>query len=223
MVVHNLFKIKHPFKNKKRTMTYSISKHIFWPFIKLFIKRIEGLDNLPQKSFIIAANHQSYIDAALLIFLVAKYRNMKLYTFATRKRYTNIFWRIIFSHFGAIRVNGGIVKGLDKLKSGNVIGLFPEGAITYDGKIQQVTHFGLGVLCLNAKVPIVPIGLYTFDFWNRYYYFPRFRKNIQVTIGKPLEFSLSPSEENYKKATHQTMNEVKRLARISQQRATQTI
>ncbi len=196
-------------------MVYDISKHIFWPLISLFIKRLDGLENLPKPPFIIASNHQSYIDGIILLFLCAYYKNVKLYTFATDVKFTGQIWNAIFEHFGAIRIGGSTAKGLEKLRKGQALAIFPEGERTYTGEMKTVTHYGLGVLALNSKAPIVPVGIWTYDFWNRYKKFLNFKKTIQLTIGKPMHFKLAKTQANYKKATLAAMKEVKRLARIS--------
>lgn len=196
-------------------MVYDISKHIFWPLISLFIKRLDGLENLPKPPFIIASNHQSYIDGIILLFLCAYYKNVKLYTFATDVKFTGPIWNAIFEHFGAIRIGGSTAKGLEKLRKGQALAIFPEGERTYTGEMKTVTHYGLGVLALNSKAPIVPVGIWTYDFWNRYKKFLNFKKNIKITIGKPIHFKLACTKANYKKATLAAMKEVKRLARIS--------
>jgi long-chain acyl-CoA synthetase len=196
-------------------MVYSISKHIFWPIIRLFTKQISGIENIPKPPFIIAANHQSYIDPVALLFLCAYYRNIKLYTFATDVKFTDPIWNILFDHFGAIRVGGSTAKGLEKLNEGQALAIFPEGERTYNGEMKQTTHYGLGVLAINSKVPIVPVGIWTYNFWNRHNKLPNFKKNIRITIGKPINFKLAKTQANYKKATLAAMKEVKRLARIS--------
>lgn len=196
-------------------MVYPISKLVMWPVLSLFIKKIDGLKNLPDKPFILVANHASYIDGLIMIFLTAWHRNRQLCYLATNEKFLGFFWSTIFNHFGAIRVNGSIRKALDALKQGKCIGVFPEGARTYTGEIQKVHHTGLGVLALLGKIQVVPVGLNTFSFWNRYDKTPNFKRNIIVTIGRPIKFDQKPTEQNYKRVVQQTMKEVKKLARIS--------
>lgn len=196
-------------------MVYPLSKLVLWPVLSLFVRKINGLGNLPDKPFIMAANHSSYIDGVILIFLVAWHRNMQLCTFATNQKFTGPFWNWLFNHFGAIRVNGSLEKGLAALKQGKCMGIFPEGQRTYTGEVQKVTHTGLGVLALLSKMPVVPVALNTWHFWNRYQKLPNFKRNIVITIGKPIIFKEKPTKQNFKKTTKAVMNEVKRLARIS--------
>jgi 1-acyl-sn-glycerol-3-phosphate acyltransferase len=196
-------------------MVYLVSKIVLWPILSLFIKKIEGLENIPRKPFILAANHSSYIDGVILIFLVAWHRNMQLCTFATNKKFLGTFWNALFNHFGAIRVNGAMEKGVAALKEGKSMAIFPEGQRTYTGNMQKVTHTGLGVLALLSKAPVVPVALNTWHFWNRYETLPNFKKNIKITIGKPMSFKLKAAKQNFKKVNNSVMKEVKKLARIS--------
>lgn len=196
-------------------MVYAISKLVFWSVISLFIKKIEGIENIPKKPFIMVANHSSYIDGVILIFLVAWHRNLQLCTFATNKKFLGPFWNTLFNHFGAIRINGAMEKGLTALKQGKCMGIFPEGQRTYTGKVQKVTHTGLGVLTLLSKKPVVPVGMNTWHFWNRYQKLPNFKSNIVIQIGKPMTFKQKPTKQNFRKATQTIMKEVTRLARIS--------
>ena len=73
-------------------MVYPISKVILWPFFKIFIKEIKGLNNLPKGKFILAANHASLIDGPILILLTAKYCNKKLRILSIKRSFKGFFW-----------------------------------------------------------------------------------------------------------------------------------
>ena len=193
-------------------MAYELSKLIIWPLLKLFIKKIEGIENLPKGPYIMAVNHSSYIDGAITLMIAAWYQNKKAYTFATNEKFKGLFWNTLIEHFGGIRVNGSLEKALKKLKQGNIMIIYPEGQRTYTGDIQKTKHTGLGVLALQSKKPIVPVYMNTFKWWNRYNLLPNFKHNIEIKIGKPLHFNLKPTPQNYKKVTQTTLKEVKKLA-----------
>jgi 1-acyl-sn-glycerol-3-phosphate acyltransferase len=196
-------------------MVYCISKYLVWPIISLFIKKIEGIENLPDKPFILVANHESYIDGAIFMMAVAWHKNKQLCYFATNEKFTGPFWNIIFNHFGAIRVNGSLKKGIRALAEGKSMGIFPEGARTYTHEPQKIQHTGLGALTLITKAPVVPAAVHTYDFWNRYQKTPTFKKNIVVTIGKPMSFKGKPTKQNIRKTINAVWSEVRKLARIS--------
>lgn len=194
-------------------MVYPIMKYIAWPIFSLFIKKIEGLENLPDKPCIMVSNHQSYLDGPLLFMMVAWHKNRKVYTFATNDRFLGPFWNMLFEHYGAIRVNGSIKKAMKKIRQKKQLLLFPEGQRAHTEKMQKIEHKGMGVLALNTKVPVVPIGINTYHFWNRNQLFPSFKRNIGIVIGKPIKFKEKAAESNYLKVTKKAMKEVKKLAR----------
>jgi len=196
-------------------MVYALSKLLFWPVLRLFVKDIKGLENLPNRPFILVANHSSYIDVVFMLFMVAWHKNRKLCTFATNEKFTGPIWSILFNHFGAIRVNGSVKKALKAYKQGSCIGLFPEGGRTLTGKVNKVTHSGLGVMALKTNALVVPVGLNTYKFWNRKQKIPNFKRNIKITIGHPKRFTYKLTKPNVRKVTTVIMKEVKRLARIS--------
>ena len=196
-------------------MVYPISKVVLWPILNLFIKKIEGIQNLPDKPFILVSNHESYIDGIILMIAVAWHKNKQLCYFATNEKFLGPFWNMLFEHFGAIRINGSLKKGLKALKQGKCMGISPEGQRTYNGKIQPVRHTGLGVLVLLSKRPVVPVGINSYNFWNRHQTLPNFKQNIVVTIGKPMQFKAKSTPKNVKKTINTIWKEVKSLARIS--------
>lgn len=196
---------------KEVDMVYFISKLIIYPFFRLFVKDIKGVDNLPSDGFIMAANHSSYIDSALLILFIAWHKNKKIYTFATNTTFTGVFWSIIFNHFGAIRIGNSLQKGLKKLKQGQPLLIFPEGSRTRTGQ-HAAQHKGVGVLALLSKKPVVPVYLNTFTWWNRYRTFPTFKRTIRIAIGKPAVYKTRPTASNYQKITAHIMSEVNKLA-----------
>jgi 1-acyl-sn-glycerol-3-phosphate acyltransferase len=98
-------------------------------------------------------------------------------------------------------------KAADKvLKGGGVIGIFPEGSITRDGKIALFKK-GLEQIIESAPAPVVPMALEGMwgSFFSRKYngramsVFPkRFWSKIRLNIGKPIppeEFSIERLQE----------------------------
>jgi 1-acyl-sn-glycerol-3-phosphate acyltransferase len=207
--------MKYTINKKRNKMVFFFSKTIFWPLIKIFIKEIKGIENLPEKKFILASNHSSLIDGPILILLTAKYRNKKLRLLSTKKFFKGSIWNILFNHYGAIRVNGSIKKAIKETKKGDCIGILPEGKRSKTGKISNVKNTGLGILALKTKMPIVPIALKTYNFWNKHQKIPNFKKNIKINIGKPLYFKELKEKKITKKNAEyivkKTMNQIKKL------------
>lgn len=197
-------------------MVYLISKRIFWPILSLFIKKIDGLENLPDKPFILAATHNSYIDAIMLMMMVAWHENKQLCFFATKDPpFTGWLWDALFKHYGAIRVNGSLKKGAKKLKEGKPMGIFPTGRRSPDGKIVTPEHTGLGILALKTGAPIIPVHMATYRFWNTHMLLPSLKRNIKITIGTPKHYKGKATTARAKKIASAWAKEVKKLARIS--------
>jgi len=183
---------------------------ILWP-LQLFIKHIDGIENLPDGPFILASNHASYIDAPLLMHICAK-RGKHVRFFATNDpKWKTPFWNWWFKLAGAIRVNGSLDKGLAALKNKDAIGLFPEAERTPSGKIHSTHHKGLGVLALKSHAPIVPIRINTYWWWNRFRKAPTFKRTLHVTIGKPMHYKGRYSDKRAHAIVTKTLSQIRRL------------
>lgn len=192
-------------------MAFPISKYIIWPFFSIFIKKIEGLKNITDKPCVLVCNHSSYVDAVLVVFMIAWHKNKKVRSIATKKYFTGFFWNMLFRWAGAIRVNGSVDKAVDALKKGDYVVIFPEGGRTFTGEISEVKNSGAGMMALLAKVPLIPVAMNTFNWWGRHHMLPNFKRNINLDIGKAKYFNLKPTKANARKVVRTMMKEVKRL------------
>ena len=70
------------------------------------------------------------------------------------------------------------------LRRGLVLGIFPEGARSKDGEVQEFRR-GTAILARHMSVPVVPVGLGgTFGMWPRE---GRFRPHrTEVVFGEPM-------------------------------------
>jgi len=192
-------------------MVFPISKYIIWPLLRLFIKKIDGLENIPDRSCVIVCNHGSLIDAVIMIFLIAWHKNKRVRSIAIKTHFTGWFWDMLFKWAGAIRVNGSVQKAVKAAEKGANVLIFPEGGRTYTGEIREPKNTGAGMIALLAKAPVLPIAMNTFYWWSRYQKIPSFRRSIKIEIGKPKVFNLKPTRSNAKKVVRTSMKEVKRL------------
>ncbi len=171
-----------------------------YPLIRFFTRTdYEGLENLPAQPAILACNHQSALDGAVVM------RKLKVpaaiaaadeYVFGigTKKfwwkiyrRGTGFLARVFFNAY-PFGEQLGMQRSLEItgewLDRGYSIFIFPEGERTADGKIH---HFksGVGYLAMQMNVPVVPLkieGLFTV--LPRHKIIPRKGKS-KVKIGKP--------------------------------------
>ncbi len=180
-------------------MGYWVIKTLLGPLIRLvWVKNVKGLSNIPKEGpAIIAANHSSYFDFISLVAVIPR----RIHFLAAEKFYKSIFWRPIMELTGQIKVER---KSKDKtevhrevsrlLSKGRVVGIFPEGTRSPDGKIKRV-YPGVAKFALRNKVTVVPIGIIgSYEVMSRYDKFPRKKKAISVNVGKPISF-----EDHYKK------------------------
>jgi len=122
----------------------------------------EGLENVPEHGGVIfAANHLSFIDSVLLMYSCRRQA-----TFLGKAEYLTMpATRRLFPAAGMIPVDRsgrGVGRSLglaiDRLRSGEIVGIFPEGTRSRDGMLRE-GHVGVAHLALKSGAPIVPIGI----------------------------------------------------------------
>jgi 1-acyl-sn-glycerol-3-phosphate acyltransferase len=172
----------------KRIM-YKISYVIFRSVASLIIHiyfrlRAEGMENLPKgRPFIIAANHSSFADPVVVQAVIPP----NISWIAKKAVYDNRCLRFVHYIFRTIRVNGSVEKALAALEKGDVVGIFPEGTRSPDGKVRN-GDVGVAVLALKSGMEVVPVAIKgAYEAFPRGTRFPRPRP-ITIKICKPVTF-----------------------------------
>ncbi len=199
---------------------YRVVRETCAPLLRrLFDLRVEGVGRLPAAgSFILAANHHNYLDGVVLG--VASPRPI---AFLVMPR----VFRATFLHpplhrrIGSIPVNlerpdpGAIKRVLRVLDAGRVVGIFPEGPFSQEGRLVRGQP-GAALIALRAGVPVVPAAIEgTFEALRaRRFYVPRLHP-LSVRFGEPLYFG-RPSHRpigraEREDATHRIMSEIAAL------------
>ena len=138
-------------------------------FVKLFFKsyirvKKEGNISLPKEPFILIANHQSYLDAPLLASVIPLSFLKNTYFMATAKHFPKGYRRFLADNTNTIVVdiNQNLGKTLKEtayaLKKGKNMVIFPEGARTRDGELNEFKK-SFAVLSKELGVPVVPFGI----------------------------------------------------------------
>jgi 1-acyl-sn-glycerol-3-phosphate acyltransferase len=168
---------------------------LFWRYLGLKFT-ITGEKNIPhQGGAIIAINHIGYLDFALsgTAFLPAK----RYIRFMAKKE---IFDNKIagplmrgMHHINVDRSNGSasFVAALRALRSGELIGIFPEATISKSFEIKELKT-GVVRLAMGAGVPVIPTII-----WGSQRLWTKGRKRslkrahipIHISIGDPILFS----------------------------------
>lgn len=119
------------------------------------------------RSFIIMANHQSHLDAPLIIGSLPSKLSARVAVGAASDYFFKSYLqskptRILLNTFPIERSSGGRShRGLsaDLVKSGVPILVFPEGTRSRDGKLGKF-HTGLARIAIETSTPILPICLF---------------------------------------------------------------
>jgi 1-acyl-sn-glycerol-3-phosphate acyltransferase len=181
-------------------MAYFILKNlILGPLLRLVFRPwVRGMENIPTSgAAILASNHLSFSDS---IFLPLQSRRPVVFLakseYFTGKGVKGALTRWFFKSTGQLPIDrsGGkaseasLNTGLGVLSQGLVLGIYPEGTRSPDGKLYR-GRTGIARMALEAKVPVIPVAMIDTEkvqpIGKR---LPRIRR-VGIVVGEPLEFS----------------------------------
>lgn len=208
-------------------------KILIAPFVRgLFIKKINGSENIPKGNFILASNHQSHLDILICGYLCVPRKFTYIGQVDKYEGFQAFLRNIFYAFGGVIPVNRkdevskkeATLKAINALKKGYSLVIYPEGTRSRTGEIQE-GKLGIAKIFLKTKVPVLPLGIKgTFELMAPGKETPRFKKIVEANVGKPLFFEeelksaagLNENSEEYKnvlqKITDKIMEEVQKLA-----------
>lgn len=204
------------------------------PLVKfLFVKEIKGLENIPKRNFILASNHQSYLDLYINGIMCVPKRFHFIGQIDSWKGIAGFFVKTYYKMAGVIPLNRKseesrkivIEKAIEVLKKGEILIMYPEGKRSVDGKIQE-GKLGVAKIFLKTGIPILPVGIKgTFELLPSHGKL-KIKKTAIVNIGKPLYFkkefkeaaNLKEDSERYceilKKITSGIMSHIAELIQL---------
>jgi acyl-[acyl-carrier-protein]-phospholipid O-acyltransferase/long-chain-fatty-acid--[acyl-carrier-protein] ligase len=127
---------------------------------RIFYKvKVLGREHVPEGGALVLCNHLSYVDAVVL--QIASPRPMRFVAFAGFAK--SPVMRFLFRASGVIPVNPnkplkGIRLAWEALQAGELVCIFPEGAISRTGQLMELRR-GFETIVRNAKVPVVPAAI----------------------------------------------------------------
>lgn len=208
-------------------MLYWVLKYILLgPLLRvLYRPKVTGLEHVPADGpVIMAINHNSFMDSIFLPLVVK--RPM---TFLAKDEYFTTpgfkgFWmKTFFKGVGQVPIDrsGGnaseaaLRTGVRVLSGGNILGIYPEGTRSPDGKLYR-GHTGVARMALAAGAPVIPVALHgTREVQPPNKTLPRIRK-ITIDIGQPLDFSRYDGMDNdrfvLRSMTDEIMYEIMQLS-----------
>jgi long-chain acyl-CoA synthetase len=169
-------------------------------FRMAFPLTVKGIEHLPRDgSFILAANHLSFIDPFLILATVPRSTFTELYTLGWEPFFRSRFRRWVARVGHVIPVGpetplATVLKAsVALLRSGKSLLIFPEGERSLDGQLLPFKK-GLGVLACELNVPIIPIKIEgSFEVWPPDAKTPQLHP-ITLTFGQNLHFTPSMIE-----------------------------
>ena len=202
------------------------------PLTRLFAWiRVDGLDRLApvEGPVIYAANHQSYIDAAVILAAMPARRRYRTATAAAKEffaayyrpeQYSRLAWltsslnyylsSLFFNVFPLPQREAGTRESFrylgELLSAGTSVLIFPEGGRTETGEIDEFRP-GIGMIAARLKVPIVPVRIEGVDrILHRSWRMAR-PGRARVIFGAPLR----PAGTDYRAIAKQVEEAVKAL------------
>lgn len=182
----------YPF-DKKRVVVHTLSKWITDVIfgLPIFMKReVIGLENIdPRKAYVMVLNHNSMVD------ILSIYNLPLIFKWVSKKEVYRIpiVGQLLFAH-GDIVIDRASAKeamqlvhtrGLEWLKKGACVSIFPEGTRSKDGEIHNFKA-GAFILAKDAGVPILPIVLDGTNTMVRNGWLMNWRNKITIRILPPV-------------------------------------
>src|SRR5580704_6889383 len=182
------------------SMGYWVVKAILGPLLAiLFRPWSEGADNVPREGpAILAWNHLSFSDHFFgPLPLPRKVTFLAKSEYFTGRGVKGLLSKAFFRGVGQIPVDrtGGeaseraLRTGLRVLADGKLLGIYPEGTRTPDGRLYR-GKTGVARLALESGAPVIPCAMIgTFELQPPGRLLPRLSIRPGVRFGKPLDFS----------------------------------
>ncbi|NBO08656.1 MAG: 1-acyl-sn-glycerol-3-phosphate acyltransferase [Actinobacteria bacterium] len=180
-------------------MAYALLKAILLPLLSLIFRpKVEGLSHVPTHgAAIIASNHLSFSDSIFMPLVVPR-----RVTFLAKSEYftgRGIKGRLIAAFFRALGQvpvdrSGGraseaaLETGLRILREGNLLGIYPEGTRSPDGRLYR-GRTGIARMALESGVPVIPVAMIDTDkIQPPGKALPKIMQ-VGIRFGEPLDFS----------------------------------
>ncbi|MGY1827163.1 MULTISPECIES: lysophospholipid acyltransferase family protein [unclassified Blastococcus] len=165
------------------------------PARALFRPKVEGIEHVPATgAAILASNH---LSAADWIFMPLQLK--RRVTFLAKAEYftgtgvKGFLQRAFFTGAGQVPIDrssasaaeGAIRTGIRILRDGKLLGIYPEGTRSPDGRLYR-GKIGVARMALETGAPVVPVAMV---YGSRRLPFGKKLTQVRVRIGKPLDFS----------------------------------
>ena len=208
-------------------MFYWVTKYTLGMALKVIFRPwSRGKKYMPRRGpVILASNHLSFADHFFgPLPLPRKVVFLAKAEYFTGKGFKGLVSKAFFSGVGQIPIDrtGGeaseraLHSGLRVLAAGNVLGIYPEGTRSPDGRLYK-GRTGVARLALESRAPVVPCAMInTFEFLPPGSFKPKLGIRPGVIFGEPLEFSRYYGKESdravRRAVTDEIMQQIQKLS-----------
>ena len=194
----------------------------FGKAVTLFCKdafdlKVSGMEKLPEGTFILAPNHQSFLDAPILTAALPWRVFRNVFYVGTSEIFGEGFMRSFAKFLRLIPVDPdanlvpAMRAGAYGLRHNRVLVLYPEGERSIDGTVKSFKK-GAAILSHHLQVPIVPVAQEGFfEAWPRGKQFAGFHP-LKIKVGDPIYPDPSqPPEKDYDRITAELRGRVQQM------------
>ena len=201
-------------EDKKREIVHRLPKNWAKKLVQLTRTKVSvsGEDNIPPGPVLLVSNHQGNFDVPILLGYINKpfgfISKIEVKKIPLISRWMEVMECVFIDRTDRRKAIMSIRDGVEKMKAGNSIVLFPEGTRSKGPKMNEFKTGGLR-LAIDSKVPIVPIkisGSYVIMEKSKWGFQPG---NVSVVIGKPI--TLPEGKIDSKELALQLQNVIEQL------------
>ncbi len=175
---------------------------------------ISGLEKIPvDKPFILAPNHQSFMDAPLIMSYFPYNVFRRFFYVGTSEIFGQGIWRAIGKTLRLVPVDPdanlvpAMRAGAYGLRRGDSLVLYPEGERSIDGEPKTFKK-GAAILASHLQVSIVPVAIDGFDKALGRGRGIRLFQRLSIRIGDPIAPPSSANEKTYEALTRELKGRV---------------
>lgn len=173
-------------------VAYGAAKMTAGPALRaLYNVKVEGIEAVPSHGpAIIAPNHLSVVDPFFITLVVPRF-----ITFIGKAEYFDSWQTRIFMELGGVipvrredssQSQGSLDAGRSVLEADNLLGIFPEGTRSPDGRLYK-GKTGAARMALDVGCPILPTGLIgTRQVMPKEAKIPGLGPRVTVKFGRPM-------------------------------------
>ena len=162
-----------------------------WFRILLGLK-VRGLERLPHGGpYLLCPNHLSYLDALVMLARLPYRVLQRVFFVGDSSFFASPFMRLVAWVANVFPVDPdahllrAMKAGAHGLRSGRILGIFPEGSRSFDGRLGEFKK-GAAILARELNVPMVPVAIRgTYEVWPRDRLRIRLHK-VTVEFGAPI-------------------------------------